>query len=188
MITKFRGTIYWEHDVNCNQKYADNLPYSVHLGFVEAQGKKFKHLIEDDYLHNPDNHRALDISLWEIVNYALIAHDTIEDARITYNNLVKLAKNLNNYKASVMVADIVYCVTDEKGKSRKERKNNKYYEELKENKLAIFVKLADLAANTLFSKLSGSNMYIKYKNEFPNFKEQLYVEEYKEFFDYIENI
>ena len=87
-----------------------------------------------------------------------------------------------------MVADIVYCVTDEKGKNRKERKNDKYYQELKENKLAVFVKLADLAANTLFSKLSGSSMYEKYKKEWPKFKEKLYIAEYKEFFNYIENL
>ena len=187
-MKEFRDFIYNEHDVVCNQKYADTLPYSTHLGFVEAQGKKFRHLIEDEWVKNPGNFRSVDISLWEVVKHALIAHDSMEDARMTYNDVVKACGTLGNYKAAIMVADIVYCVTDEKGKTRKDRKNDKYYEELKQNKLAIFVKLSDLAANTLFSKLSGSSMYEKYKKEWPNFKKKLYIAEYDEFFNYIENI
>ena len=140
-------------------------------------------------IFNPENSTSEVSSIREIVSLALISHDCIEDARMTYNDLIILAnEELNNYVASKMVADIVYCVTDEKGKSRKGRKNKKYYSELKSNKYAIFVKLSDLAANTLFSKLTGSTMYSKYKKEFPNFKEQLFLEEFKEFFDYIENI
>ena len=114
---------------------------------------------------------------------------------MTYNDNKKLVykysdiKDVNKRaKFSVRVADVVHCVTDEKGKNRGERKNDKYYLELSKDELAIFVKLSDLAANTLFSKLSGSTMYNKYKAEFPNFKKKLYVERFAEFFDYIENI
>lgn len=187
-MEKFRKLIYNEHDVVCNQKYADKYPYSMHLSFVEAQGKKFRRLLPIEWVKNSGNHRSVDISIWEIVKHALIAHDSIEDARFTYNDVLKACDSMGNYKAAVMVADIVYAVTDEKGKTRKERKNDKYYDELKANKLALFVKLADLAANTLFSKLSGSSMYDKYKKEWPKFKENLYLFEYDEFFEYIENI
>lgn len=189
---KFEKKVFKIHDKVCNQKYADTLPYSTHLKFVIAQGRLFFNLLES-------NERT-------VVEFALPSHDIIEDGRFTYNNLVDLIsetiekygyghkitnfiKNDDNPSPfSHTVADIVYCVTDEKGKSRKERKNDKYYAELKENELAIFVKLADLAANTLFSKLSGNSMYDKYKKEFPNFKEKLYVERFKIFFDYIEKI
>lgn len=185
-LDKFRKFIYNEHDIVCNQKYADTLPYSTHLGFVEAQGEKFIHLIKNTHVIN-------EMSNKNIIRYALIAHDSIEDARMTYNDVLETVNpkeswNLRDYKAAVMVADIVYCVTDEKGKTRKNRKNDKYYEELKQNKLAVFVKLSDLAANTLFSKLSGNSMYEKYKKEWSNFKKKLYIAEYDEFFNYIENI
>ncbi len=184
------------HDKVCNQKYADTLPYSTHLKFVKAQGRLFFNLLETD--------ERL------VVEYSLVLHDIIEDGRYTYNDVKDLVNKCSllynkkdnssydykrqNYNSSGLkdlatdIADVVYCVTDEKGKSRKERKSDKYYAELKENELAIFVKLADLAANTLFSKLSGNPMYGKYKREFPNFKEKLYVEKFKIFFDYIENI
>lgn len=185
----FREFIYYQHDVVCNQKYADTLPYSTHLRFVEAQGEKFMHLIGSEYVINKENSFSSDVSYKEVVRYALVAHDCTEDARMTYNDVLNIVNdNLVNYKAAIMVADMVFCVEDEKGKGRSTRKNDKYYSELKDNELAVFVKLADRAANLLFSKLSGSSMYAKYKREWPRFKEKLYTERYKEFFDYIENI
>jgi len=166
--------IFDRHDNYCNQKYSNTLPYSFHLDCVVAQGRKFEHLIED---------------YWDDFIYpALLSHDTLEgDARMTYNDLVGVLKR-HKYSHPTQIADIVYCVTDEKGKNRAERKNEKYYKELSENKLAVFVKLADLSANTIYSKLTGSSMYEKYLKEFPKFKEKVYVEEYEEFFNYVENL
>lgn len=189
-LEKFRKLIYDTHDNECNQKYADTLPYSTHLAFVEAQGEKFIHLVPDIVLTNPSNFKSYPVHYRDIVRHALIAHDSIEDARMTYNDVLEAVntEEFGNYPAAVIVADIVYAVTDEKGKTRKERKNDKYYDELKKDKLALFVKLSDLAANTFFSKLSGSSMYDKYKKEWPKFKETLYLFEYEEFFEYIENI
>lgn len=189
-IDKFRQLIYNQHNVVCNQQYGKLLPYSFHLDAVESQGEKFIHLIPDQWVQNQRNFRSREVRLRDVVRYALISHDTIEDARFTYNDLLETVntEEFGNYTAAVMVADIVYCVTDEKGKNRKERKNAKYYEELKANDLAVFVKLADLAANTLYSKLTGSSMYDKYKKEWPKFRESLYLFKYDEFFNYVENL
>jgi hypothetical protein len=187
-LAQIREKIYHQHDVVCNQKYADYLPYSFHIKTVEAQGEKFMHLIEGKHIKNTENSFSNPVWFKDVVRLSLSGHDLIEDARFTYNNVKDLATELGNTVAGEMVADIVYCVTDEKGKSRRERKNYKYYKELCENKLAVFVKLADLSANTLFSKLTGSSMYDKYKSEFPNFKDKVYIDEYKEFFDYLESI
>lgn len=189
-MKNFREFIYNQHNIVCNQKYAGTLPYSTHLGFVEAQGEKFIHLVDSGRLVNKQNHRSVPVSYKDIVRYALIAHDSIEDARMTYNNVLEAVntEKFGNYKAAVMVADIVYCVTDEKGKDRKGRKNDKYKKELRENELAIFVKLADLTANMLFSKLSGSRMYAQYKKEWIEFKKIMYLHKYDEFFNYIDTI
>lgn len=178
-----RKWVYERADVYCNQKYGDGLPYSFHLSCVESQGEKFLHLIDE-------KNRPL-------VKAGLILHEAIEDFRMTYNDVKEIATNFYfqndrdlNYIVNFgqNVAEIVYCVSDEKGRSRAERKNDKYYQELRENKLAVFVKLADLSANTLYSKLTGSSMYEKYKKEFPKFKEKVYIEEYDEFFKYVESI
>lgn len=188
-IMKIRDEIYHQHDVVCNQKYGDNLPYSFHLKAVESQGRRFIHLIPDKRVENKLNSFSSPESVARVVLLALSAHDLIEDGRMTYNDVKELGeKELGNSNAVTMFADIVYCVTDEKGKTRVERKSDKYYKELSENSLAVFVKLADIAANTLYSKLTGSSMYEKYKQEFPNMKSKLYKPEFKEFFNYVENL
>lgn len=187
-MEELRKYFYERGDVYCNQKYGDYLPYSFYLKCVEQQGNKFLHLIDFKIIQNRENQFSQGVSLAEITSLALTAHEAIEDFRMTYNDVKDIASGLGNVVAGVMVADIVYCVTDEKGKNRSERKNDNYYKELSENKLAVFVKLADLAANTLFSKLTGSSMYEKYKSEFPKFKKKVYVSEYEAFFNYVENL
>lgn len=188
-MTKIEDIIYHQHDIVCSQKYGDSLPYSFHLKAVEAQGEKFIHLIEVEAINNSVNYKSVAISSRNIVRAALLMHDTLEDSRLSYNDILRLTnQEFENYTASEMVADIVYCVTDEKGKNRAERKSEKYYQELSENRLAVFVKLADLAANTLYSKLTGSSMYDRYKGEFSHFKEKLYISEFEEFFNYVENL
>lgn len=185
MVEDLRKVIYRQHDVVCNQNYGDSLPYSFHLKAVEAQGEKFIRMVQKD---NVFSEGFEVVSCRDIVRLSLTGHDLQEDGRMSYNDIKDLASILGNSLAGEMIADIIYCVTDEKGKNRQERKSEKYYAELKENKLAVFVKLADISANTLYSKLTNSSMYRKYKSEFPKFKEICYVEEYSEFFEYVESL
>lgn len=183
MLEDFRKRVYYEHDVVCNQKYGGDLPYSFHLKVVEAQFDKFCHLLPVDFALGSNTNL-------DVFRAACILHDSIEDARMTYNDVWEFVwRTTHCHKdLAIQVADIVYCLTDEKGKNRSERKNSKYYEELKGNKYAVFIKLCDIAANTLYSKLTNSSMYGKYKREFPQFKEKVYIEEYKELFDYVEGL
>ena len=187
-LKELQQEFYNRGDVYCNQKYGETLPYSFHLKCVEAQGHNFFNLIRNSIISNEDNRFSESVYLREVLALALTAHDALEDFRMSYNDVKELCSQLGNTTAGEMIADIVYYVTDEKGKNRKERKSDKYYKELSENKLAVFVKLADISANTLFSKLTGSSMYRKYKSEFSYFKERCYVEEYKEFFDYVQSL
>jgi (p)ppGpp synthase/HD superfamily hydrolase len=131
------------HDVFANQKYDDTLPYSAHLRFVAAQYYKFSHLLRDK-----DNITCL---------LACYGHDLIEDTRLTYNDIVN--------KTTQEIADIIYCCTEEKGRNRDERHSDKYYKELSQNKLAIFVKLCDILANVQYSILTNSSMFKKHKKE-----------------------
>src|SRR6185312_1349710 len=84
----------------------DGKLYSVHLAMVAYYAQKYIDCI-------PDEQQS------EIIS-ACWLHDTIEDCRLTYNDI----KNI----AGEYVADLVYAVTNEKGKNRKERANEKYYE------------------------------------------------------------
>lgn len=188
MNNNIASIVYHQHNIVCNQKYGnDNLPYSFHLKAVLAQGKKFMHLLPNYQIENKQNVYSNNIPLHHVIEAALIGHDLIEDGRMTYNDVKELySRRFGNSVAGSKAADIIYDVSDEKGKSRAERKNDKYYKGLQGNPHALFVKLADLAANTLFSKLTGSSMYEKYKKEFPEFKRKTYTEGFKEFYDYIE--
>ena len=88
-------------------------------------------------------------------------HDLIEDCRVSYNDV----KDALGQEA----ADIVYAVTNEKGKNRKERANDKYYEGIRRTPGAVFVKLCDRIANIQYSKMTGSRMFEMYKKESDNF-------------------
>lgn len=162
---------FHRHDTVVNQRYPENssTPYSLHLKAVISQYKHFKHLLDNDG------------NLEEIIWMGCAGHDLIEDARITYNNIKDLAGEI--------VADIIYCCTEEKGKDRPGRHNERYFAELKLNRPAVFVKLCDIIANVKFGLLENSSMFNKYKKEFPEMKAHLYGEgEYKEMFDYLETI
>lgn len=187
-LKQLREYFYKRGDEYCNQKYADVLPYSFHLKCVEQQGEKFLYLINEGAISNTQNSYSSTVDITDIVRLGLTAHDAIEDFRMTYNDVKEVGNKLGNTVAGAILADIVYYVTDEKGKTRAERRSDKYYKELSENKLAVFVKLADISANTLFSKLTGSSMYSKYKSEYSHFKEMCYKTEYEDFFSYVENL
>ena len=79
-------------------------------------------------------------------------HDSIEDARLTYNDVRKRARSLGLDEAQAfMAAEIVYALTNEKGRTRAERAGVKYYEGIRAVPYAPMVKLADRMANVRFS-------------------------------------
>lgn len=176
-----------QHDVECNQKYNKTLPYSFHLELVAKQVEKWKYLIEDEYIVNPQNTFSKPEHLKTILLYGAWGHDLIEDARITYNDILN-GEFCRNSVASQLLADIIFACTELRGKNRDERHGPEYIQGLKENKYGLFVKLCDISANVGFGVLSNSSMIAKYRKEFPKLKEQLYLEEYKDLFEHIEKL
>lgn len=152
-----------------NKTYGYNVPYSVHLIHVVSVVQKFLHLI-------PPKHR-------EAVIVAAWLHDVGEDAGISFNKIKK--------RFGEDVANIVYCVTNELGRNRSE-KAIKTYPKTAENRLAVFVKLADRIANTSHSKMTyhpkENTMYETYVKEFDYFYEILHNPgEYEEMWTYLES-
>jgi (p)ppGpp synthase/HD superfamily hydrolase len=144
-----------------NHKY-DRKPYEVHLQMVYDVACKYVHLL-------PNN---------RIISEVLAAcwvHDVIEDCRQTYNDV----KNVLGER----VADITYAVTNEKGKTRKERANDKYYEGIRNTPFADYVKICDRIANVKYSKESGSKMIEAYRKENDEFKKQLWSLPVQEMFN-----
>lgn len=153
------------HDVCANQKYHGYLPYSFHLDTVIAQARKYQYLLST-------------VEERRLVVLGAAGHDLIEDTRLTYNDI--------HFSESKEVADIIYACTELRGRNRAERHGQEYFNTLKENRLAVFVKLSDIIANVLFGMLTNSSMLEKYRKEYPKVKEELYREEFKEMFDDLE--
>lgn len=153
-----------------NHQYDDYLPYEFHLRMVVNVAESFLHLVDDNM--------KSDIML------AAWGHDLIEDTRVSYNDV---KKNLG-----LIASDIIYAVTNEKGKTRKERANEKYYEGILNQEGAVFVKLCDRIANVQYSKMSRSKMFQMYKMENDHFITSLGYNDkkshYDEMFNYLINL
>ncbi|MGA1049157.1 MAG: phosphohydrolase [Minisyncoccia bacterium] len=168
-----------------NHMYDTYLPYEFHLRMVNQVAKDFKHLLDDKldyYTGNPNNKDGY-VTLREACLMATWGHDLIEDCRVSYND-VKDALGQED-------ADIVYAVTNEKGKNRKERANEKYYEGIRNTPGAVFVKLCDRIANVQYSKMTGSRMFEMYKKENINFMIKLGRQvnnPYEEMYQYLINL
>lgn len=153
--------IFEKHDIGVNQKYGDSelgLPYSFHL----------KRVVEETY----NNCVLLGIDIKLIHNVyvpAAAGHDLIEDARMTYNDVMALMGRL--------VADIIFSCTECRGRTRNERHSKEFFDTLLECEEGIIVKLSDITANVKFSLLTQSTMYKKYKKEFKHNKELFYSTE-----------
>lgn len=154
-----------------NHYYDQYLPYEFHLRMVDTVAEQFEHLLDDtlDYAlgkKREEMDRGDEFeSLRHICRIAVWGHDLIEDTRTSYND-VKSALGIG-------VANIVYAVTNLRGKTRDERAGDEYYKLIRETKGATFVKLCDRIANVQYSKMTKSRMFEMYKKENDHFMEQL---------------
>jgi (p)ppGpp synthase/HD superfamily hydrolase len=144
--------IKFQHE-STNHKYDDYLPYEYHL----RQVVKFARLFID--LIPKENQESVIYGAW--------GHDLLEDTRVSYNDIRKVV--------GLEAADLIYALTNEKGKSRSERANDKYYEGIRNTPFAVYVKLCDRLANVEYSYLTSSRMFEMYKKENEEFGKQLGV-------------
>lgn len=178
-----------EQHRNTNHWYDQYLPYEFHLRMVVQAYEDFKHLLPENLLTREESvYRNTFETIDEThsaIKYACWGHDLIEDTRVSYNDVKsKLGRN---------AAEIIYAVSNEKGKNRSERANDKYYEGIKNTPGAVFVKLCDRIANVQYSKMTKSRMFEMYKKENQNFTDQLGWNgspdhQYAEMFQYLFNL
>lgn len=126
----------------------DGFPYHKHLNDVDQT------LLDHGY----EQYGIHSLCAW--------GHDMLEDCPISYNDLKK--------QFGEVVAEIIYCVTDELGRNRKERKA-KTLPKIKSNLEAIPIKLADRIANVRNSLKKNHSMLGAYAKEHEEFKNQLYL-------------
>lgn len=107
---------------------------------------------------------AKDLGFDRAIQTACILHDIIEDTTISYNDVK------DNFGEEI--AEIVYCVTDELGRNRKERKQ-KTYPKIHSNWKAIIVKVCDRIANVKQSKQFSPERFKMYVKENEDFERNL---------------
>jgi hypothetical protein len=153
------------------------LPYSYHLSMAASVAKQFDKLIDIGFQY-----------LWVID--AVWAHDTIEDARCSYNDVYKAAIRYgHNHEHATCIAEAVRAVTNYgRGRNRDERMPDYIYDEIRNTEGATFVKLCDRIANVKHGLITGSSMKKKYLKEQPHFKIKLYTEDLKPMWDYLDRL
>jgi (p)ppGpp synthase/HD superfamily hydrolase len=105
----------------------------------------------------------------ESIIIASVLHDTLEDTALSFNDIKKAFGK--------EVAEIVYCVTDELGRDRNERKE-KTYPKIQANWKATVVKICDRIANVSQSKEYNKGLYEMYKKEHEIFCSRLMSKEH----------
>ena len=167
IINEIRNDAHALH-ASVNHAYDRIRPYGFHLDMVVNWVRKY---IEEVCVSEQD---VLPIY------FAAFYHDSIEDARLSYNDVMRIAKELMNEEQAYLATEIVYALTNEKGRNRAERANEKYFAGIREIPYAPFVKLADRLANTsyAFSKGTADSLRMSkvYREELPGFLEALKVE------------
>ena len=152
-----------------NQFYDGDKPYGYHLDMVAKEVYAYGHLVlvgEADLL-------PLFMGAW--------FHDSIEDARLSYNDVKKIALKLGlTEEQAFMASEIVYALTNEKGRNRKERAGKRYYEGIRNTPYAPFVKMCDRMANIRYScgsyNMRNLRMAKVYEDEMPYFAQAILVE------------
>ena len=98
-----------------NEVYGDDLPYGFHLDMVAEGVINYGHLVcacEEDVVP---------------LFFGAYYHDSIEDARLSYNDVMRVASKWMTQEQAHMATEIVYALTNDKGRTRAERAGEKYY-------------------------------------------------------------
>jgi (p)ppGpp synthase/HD superfamily hydrolase len=165
------GYVDWciEQHRKTNHFYDRYLPYEFHLRMVNNVYEDFQHLLDDtkDYFTGEPwrGPKQDQMTLRDACRRASFGHDLIEDTRVSYNDV--------KTELGQEAADIIYAVTNDKGKNRKERAGVKYYQGIRDTPGAVFVKLCDRIANVQYGKMTKSRMFEMYKKENSDFEQYL---------------
>lgn len=164
LIEAIKKSAHQLHE-HVNQTYDKVHPYGFHLDMVVDSVLKYGHEVckqESDVLP---------------LFFGAYYHDSIEDARQTYNDVMATARQFMDEQQAYLATEIAYALTNDKGRTRAERAGEKYYKGIRETPYAPFVKLADRLANIAYSFTHSNedNAHMKdvYRNELPHFLEAI---------------
>lgn len=156
-----------------NQNYDQVHPYGYHLDMVAKLVQRYGYYVCSD-----------EADVLPLI-FGAYYHDAIEDARRTYNDVLRTARQFMDEEQALLAAEIVYALTNDKGRTRAERAGERYYQGIRSTPYAPLVKLADRLANATYSfrhlneknDFSGLNAQMKevYRREMPHFLQSITV-------------
>lgn len=149
-MNKLERSLLVAEKAHANQQY-DIYPYMYHIKQVVTI--------------------AEELGCEEDIQVACALHHTLEDSDISYNDI----KKAFGYD----VAEIVFAVTDELGRNRKERKK-KTYPKIWSNPKALMVKLCDQIANVEYSRQHNRGLFEMYQREQKALKDALNSQDTRE--------
>ncbi len=156
-----------------NQNYDQVHPYGYHLDMVAKLVQRYGYYVCSD-----------EADVLPLL-FGAYYHDAIEDARRTYNDVLRTARQFMDEEQALLAAEIVYALTNDKGRTRAERAGERYYQGIRSTPYAPLVKLADRLANATYSfrhlneknDFSGLNAQMRevYRREMPHFLQSITV-------------
>jgi hypothetical protein len=157
LVTRAKCYAYYLHKSTCH--LYDGKDYAnTHLTHVV-------NIVKDIIREAREAGYALSNDDVDVIIAAAWCHDTIEDTRISYNDIKAILGE--------RVADIVYALSNDKGKTRKDRAGAKYYSDMLLVTWAPLVKYADRLANIEYSVKNKSRMAKMYIDDFQDFDSKL---------------
>jgi guanosine-3',5'-bis(diphosphate) 3'-pyrophosphohydrolase len=138
-----------------DQMYGDK-PYLHHLMQVAMVLPRFG--FHPSVGSEADQQRARNLIM------AAVMHDVVEDTMCTYEDVAEVFGEA--------VSELVYAVSNEPGKNRRER-HEKSHDKLIKIEDAIILKLADRIANAESCRATNSNLLDMYRREWGDFKKKL---------------
>lgn len=171
-IVQIRYSAHSLH-ASVNQNYDQVHPYGYHLDMVAKLVQRYGYYVCSD-----------EADVLPLL-FGAYYHDAIEDARRTYNDVLRTARQFMDEEQALLAAEIVYALTNDKGRTRAERAGERYYQGIRSTPFAPLVKLADRLANATYSfrhlneknDFSGLNAQMRevYRCEMPHFLQSITV-------------
>lgn len=166
-----------EIHASVNQGYGKDevYPFRLHLSFVCGT---------IDRMFNLSPRWSKDEELFNILNASGAYHDLIEDCRIKYHDLIDdrrfwldnrgIYTRKQKMYSRKKIADIVYALTETRGKNRSERYGYEYMKGIFETPHAWFVKMADTIANSAYSMIVNEPLIKMYQSDAPEMVRNIY--------------
>ena len=128
-------------------KGANEETYDYHTEHVADVARRFMHCT------NFSNDEI------EITIAGCYGHDSVSDARITYNDIN------NSLRSSRLAKVCCNLCEDMHGTNREERNSPSYYERITSDEISAYIKICDRIANIERGLWEGSSMCVKYYHE-----------------------